>query len=134
MDGELSSEDYQRMKSNISKRRDKTNTKLESLNPQNTSIGQKLEHVFNVIRNMPEILSSGRMEHKIQLLGSMFPEKIEFDGEKYRTSSYSKVLEWIFQNTNELEKEKTEDRDHKPLSSVSVPGAGLQTFLLYFPE
>ena len=33
---------------------------------------------------MPDILSSGRVEHKIQLLGSMFPEKIEFDGEKYR--------------------------------------------------
>lgn len=65
MDGDLSSEDYQRMKSNITKRRDKTNTKLESLNPQNTSIGQKLEHAFNVIRNMDKILSSGRVEHKI---------------------------------------------------------------------
>ncbi len=86
MDGKLSSEDYQRMKSNINKRIDGLNTKLESLNPQNTSIGQKLEHAFNVIRNMPEILSSGRVEHKIQLLGSMFPEKIQFDGEKYRTN------------------------------------------------
>lgn len=64
-DGELSSEDFQRMKSNIAIRRDKTNTILESLNLQNTSIGQKLEHAFNVIRNILEILSSGRVEHKI---------------------------------------------------------------------
>ena len=106
MDGKLCSEDYQRMKSNITKRRDKTNTKLESLDPRNTSVGQKLEHALNVIRNMPEILSSGRLEHKIQLPGSMFPEKIEFDGEKYRTNSYNKVLEWIFQNTKELEKKR----------------------------
>ena len=55
----------------------------------------------------------------------MFPEKIQFDGEKYRTNSYNKVLEWIFQNNNELEKEKTEDKDQKSLSSVSVPRTGL---------
>ena len=126
VDDELSSEDYQRMKSNITKRRNRTNTKMESLNPQNTSVGQKLDHAFNVIRNMPEILSSGRVEHKIQLLGSMFPEKIEFDGEKYRTNSYNKVLEWIFQYTNELQIKKTEDQDKKSLSSVSVPGAGIE--------
>ena len=27
--------------------------------------------------------------------------------EKYRTIFYNKVLEWIFQNTNELEKDKS---------------------------
>ena len=59
------------------------------------------------------------------LLDSMFPEKIEFDGEKYRTNSYNKVLEWIFQNTNDLQNKKTEEQDQKSLSSVSVPGAGL---------
>ncbi len=53
----------------------------------------KLEHSINVIKNMPEILSSGRVEHKILILGSMFPEKIEFDGEKYRTNSYNKKSE-----------------------------------------
>ena len=51
----------------------------------------------------------------------MFPEKILFDGENYRTTSYNKVLDWIFQNTNELQKEKTEGADKKSVSSVSVP-------------
>jgi hypothetical protein len=74
---------------------------------------------------MPEILTSGRVEHKIQLLGSMFPEKMEFDGEKYRINSYNKVLEWIFQNTNELQNKKTEEQDKKSVSSVSVPLTGL---------
>jgi site-specific DNA recombinase len=122
MDGELSSEDHQRMKSNITKRRDRINTKLES---QNTSVGQKLEHAFNVIRNMPDILSSGQVEHKIQLLGTMLPEKIEFHGENYRNNSFNKILDQIFQNTNELQNEKTEDQDQNSLSSVSVPRTGL---------
>jgi SAM-dependent methyltransferase len=65
------------------------------------------------------------VEHKIQLLGSIFLEKIEFDGEKYRTNSCNKVLEWIFQNTNELQNKKTEEQDQKPLSSVSVQKTGI---------
>ena len=78
-------------------------------------------------------------DYKILFIGAMFPEKIQFDGKKYRTNyspfglmsshcmlgSYNKVLEWIFENTKELQKEKTEDRDDKSLSSVSVPQTGL---------
>ncbi len=75
---------------------------------------------------MEEILSSGKVENKILLLGSMFPEKIEFDGEEYPGNSYNKVLEWIFQNTNELQNKKTEEQVNKPVSSVSVPGAGIE--------
>jgi hypothetical protein len=54
----------------------------------------------------------------------MFPEKIVFDGEKYGTNSYNKFLEWIFQNTNELEEEKPEDRGEESLSSGFVPLTG----------
>ena len=72
---------------------------------------------------MDVILSTGKAEHKIQLIGSMFPEKIQFDGENYRTNSYNKVLEYIFQETNVLKGEKKEETDEKSVSSVSVPGA-----------
>ena len=81
-----------------------------------------------------KILSSGRVEHKIQLLGSMFPEKIEFDGKKYRTNSYNKVLEWIFLNTNELKQKETEDSDKISDSSVSVPGAGVEPARPQWPQ
>ena len=64
--------------------------------------------------------------YKILLIGAMFPEKIQFAGEKYQTNFYNKVLEWIFQNTNDLQNEKTEEQDQKSLSSVSVPGAGIE--------
>jgi hypothetical protein len=50
----------------------------------------------------------------------LFLGKILFDGEKYRTNSFNKVLDWIFQNINELQKEKTEGSDKKPIPSASV--------------
>lgn len=42
------------------------------------------------------------VEVKIKLIGSMFSEKIEFDGKNYRTKNYNKVLDLIYQQTNEL--------------------------------
>jgi hypothetical protein len=39
--------------------------------------------------------------------------------------SYNKVLEWIFQNTKESEKEKPEDQEGFSHSSGSVPRTGL---------
>lgn len=54
----------------------------------------------------------------------MFPEKIHFDGENYRTNSYNKVLEYIFQETNVLKGEKKEETDEKSVSSVSYPEPG----------
>ena len=39
----------------------------------------------------------------------MFPEKFEFDGKKYRTKNYNKVLDFIYQKTNELQEYKTKN-------------------------
>jgi site-specific DNA recombinase len=126
MDGDINPEDHQRMKCSIEVRRENINTKLASFGPQNVDIEKKLSHAINVIRNMDEILSTASVEHKILLIGSMFPEKIHFDGENYQTDSYNKVLDWIFQNTNDLQDKKKEETDKKPVSSVSVPGAGIE--------
>lgn len=51
----------------------------------------------------------------------MFPEKIEFDGIKYRTKSYNKVLDLIFQQTNELRGDKKEKGERFSSFSNSVP-------------
>ena len=59
-----------------------------------------------------------------QDIGSMFPEKIEFDGEKYRTNSYNKVLDLIYQQTNELRGDEKEKGERQASFSNSVPRAG----------
>jgi hypothetical protein len=47
-------------------------------------------------------------------------------GENYRTNSYNKVLEYIFQENNMLKGEKKEETVNNSVSSVSVPGAGIE--------
>ena len=62
----------------------------------------------------------------LYILGSMFPEKIEFDGEKYRTNSYNKVLDLIYQNTNELRGGGNKNGEADNNFSNSVPRAGVE--------
>ena len=71
-------------------------------------------------------MMDGSVEMKIKVLGSMFPEKIEFDGIKYRTKSYNKVLDLIFQQTNELRGDKKEKGERFSSFSHSVPRAGVE--------
>lgn len=54
----------------------------------------------------------------------MFPEKNEFDGETYRTYSYIKVLDLIYQQSNELRGIEKKNGESISTFSASVPRAG----------
>ena len=65
------------------------------------------------------------MDVKSGLIGVMFPEKFDFDGKSYRTNSYNKVLDIIYQQTNELRGQKKRDSSDFPEKSLQVPPQGL---------
>ena len=56
----------------------------------------------------------------------MFPEKIEFDGKKNRTKNYNKVLDFIYQQTNELQEHKSKNGESFSTFSASVAGPGIE--------
>ena len=60
------------------------------------------------------------------MISSIFKEKIEFDGEKYRTPKFKDGFGFIYQKTNELKGLKKEKGDK--LSNVShlVLKAGIE--------
>ena len=67
-----------------------------------TNIEPKLGYAMALINNLAGLMTDAPTETKLRVLSSMFPQKIEFDGESYRTTSYNKVLDLIYQQTNEL--------------------------------
>lgn len=74
-----------------------------------------------LINNIDSYIRDAPLETKIKLIGSIFDDKIEYDGEKYRTNSYNKVLDLIFQQTNELRGKEKEKGEKLSSFSVSVP-------------
>ena len=93
-------------------------------NPNRSNIEPKLKYSMLLINNMDSYMRDAKVEVKCKLLGSMFPEKITFDGKSYRTNSYNSVLDLIYKQTNELRGLKKENGGNFNNSSDSVPRAG----------
>ena len=100
LDGDLTKEQYNRM--------------LERYTKEASAMQQQIE-----IRDAPVGI-------KIKLISSMFPEKIEFDGKTYRTNSYNKVLDLIYQQTNELRGVEKKNGESFSTFSASVPRPGVE--------
>jgi hypothetical protein len=71
-------------------------------------------------------MRDAKVEVKCKLIGSMFPEKITFDGKSYRTNSYNSVLDLIYQQTSELIRAKKKIGGTFESSSNSVPLPGIE--------
>ena len=101
-----------------------------------TEIKPKLDYVISLIDNVVLHMSDAPVEVKIKLIGSIFDEKIEFDGEKYRTEKLNKVVELIYNETNMLRGNMEQKKEAE--NSTSLVGAQNRThayssyyFLLY---
>ena len=81
---------------------------------------------MSLINNLSHVIKEGLLDTKRELIGVMFPEKFEFDGETYRTNSYNKVLDLIYLQTNELRGQKKEDSSDFSEKSFQVPPQGLE--------
>ena len=49
-----------------------------------------------IIENLPKYLSVADLSAKQQIIGSICPEKLIFEKNKYRTIRFNDVIHWIF--------------------------------------
>ena len=90
------------------------------------NIKEKVDYSVNIAENLDHYFTSASAETKIRLLGSIFNEEIEFDGENYRTSNYNSVLHYIYGNINELEGKTEADPPFFLGKSASVAPRGIE--------
>ena len=99
----IDSNTYQKMLKRYTEVIESIKSKIEMLTGTiKTNIEPKLKYSISLINNIDTFISDAPVEVKIKLISSMFPEKIEFDGIRYRTKAYNKVLDLICQETKEL--------------------------------
>ena len=82
---------------------------------------EKIDYSVNIIANLGLFMKDAPVKVKCKLLSSMFPQKIVFDGEKYRTQSYNQVLDLIFQENNKLRGHGEKECVKSEADSHSVP-------------
>ena len=124
--GSITDDNYNRISKRYELQINELQSKINMLDSNTKGVKKKLDYSMNIINNLTNIMRNDSVEMKIKVLGSMFPEKIEFDGEKYRTNSYNKVLDLIYQNTNELRGGGNKNGEADNNFSNSVPRAGVE--------
>ena len=96
------------------------------INPNRGKVEPKLKYSISLLDNMEGFFRDAPVETKIKLLGSIFPEKIEFDRKNYRTTGYNKVLDLIFREANKLQGNKNVKSGLSEENPDSVPRAGVE--------
>lgn len=95
-------------------------------NSNRANIEPKRRYSISLINNIDDYIRDAKVEVKCKLIGSMFPEKITFDGKSYRTNSYNSVLDLIYKQTNQLKGDKKEIGERFNSFPDSVPRAGIE--------
>ena len=92
MDDKISADDYSEMTDSLKMERLKYQNELRELKAQNTDYHSWIKNGINFINNLPERLADCDFKEKQTIIGSIFPEKLQFDGKKVRTAFFNEAL------------------------------------------
>jgi site-specific DNA recombinase len=95
IDGSLSVEDYAQMKHRYSSERASTEGKLTEMKGVKSNLNKSLEKGVGVLADIDKLYDRADLAGKKQILGSIFPEDLIFDGKKCRTPRINEVLRLI---------------------------------------
>ena len=127
LDGEIDNNAYNRMINRQKAQLKKLEDRRELFEtPNRGRIEPQLKYSMSLIDNIDKFFKYAPADAKIRALSSIFPEKIEFDGENFRTENLNSVLGLIYQQTNELRNPKKENRESFSTFPASVPRAGVE--------
>lgn len=122
LNDELDKDSYNRIVLKTKERQKELEERISMLQIENRkAMEPKLKYSIDLISNLGDFVENAPLEVKIKLLGSMFPQKIEYDGKKYRTTEYNQVLDLIYHETNKLRGNENETAEEDCSSSASVP-------------
>ena len=73
-----------------------------NLNDYQKDLSEYIKYGLKLIQNLETFFKNSDVHIKNKLMSSIFEDKIEFDGEKYRTPKFKEGFGFIFQKINEL--------------------------------
>ena len=113
----ISDEVYKKHTTNIDKELIEKRNELLNLNDYQKDLSEYINYGLKLMQNLETLFEQGNVNIKDKLMSSIFEEKIEFDGQKYRTPKFKEGFGFIYQKISELQAFKKEKGDK--LSNVS---------------
>jgi site-specific DNA recombinase len=93
-DKKITGEDYSVMKAKYERTKRDLIEETSSKKINSANIDSKLELIANRINNLGDIYRTSELDKKVRLLGSIFPLKFTFTGEKCRTQKLNSII-WL---------------------------------------
>ncbi|UZJ66584.1 recombinase family protein [Sphingobacterium sp. KU25419] len=106
VEGELDEEDFRALKEDINDRMTSMEANLGRLSGKNKEIDEIIEDSLKQIEEINKFYETSTLERKRNIIGSMFPEKLVFDGTRHRTARINRGVELIYLKTNKLKGKK----------------------------
>ena len=111
------------------KQRDQITSNLNGLKTSDSEYKGLIENAFQHLENFKQTYTNSAISHKKKLISSIFPEKIEFDGKKCRTTRINDVLRYILQIDKNLEEKNKGQFSRKLKLSQKVEPEGFEPYL-----
>jgi site-specific DNA recombinase len=100
--------------------------KLNNLNGYHKNMSEYIEFGLTLIKNLESFFKQADVLVKNKLMSSIMEEKIEFDGQKYRTPKFKEGFQYIYNSVKELEVLEIKKGDELSNISPLVLEAGLE--------
>lgn len=124
--GELDASDYRKMKSEHTAELERLESKLAKTEDDRIALEPLLKKGLNTLFNIVSVYERSDIARKRELIGSMFPEKMTFDGNTFRTGRINEAAELIFMINSKLRAQKNRTKKEKILLSGWEPPAGIE--------
>ena len=90
------------------------------------NIDKSLDRALHSVVKIPKLYREGEIHTRRDIIGSIFPEKLEFDGKTYRTTRMNIIANYIFQINNGLPQNKYRKSDNNNHFSCLVARRGIE--------
>lgn len=121
-DKELDPEDFSILKSECTKKIDALEAKLAGLAATNKNLDKLLKEGINKLSHLDVLYVNGTIKEKREIIGSMYPENLTFDGWQHRTTRINEAAQLIYLINKELQgTKKGTNNDFSRLSHQVIP-------------
>jgi cytidyltransferase-like protein len=102
----VTTENYDRGRGKLNVSKSTLERRLNDLATVGTEIKDLVASALKKVANIDRRYENGDIEEKRIILGSMFPDFLEFDGTKHRTPRLNSAIALIYQSNNKLQSQK----------------------------
>jgi site-specific DNA recombinase len=106
VDGKIEMDSYLRLKDSFKEELVELQIRKTEINNLNENILSNMEFAFQVMENLRMLWKDLDLNGKSMLLGSIFPDKLIFENNQYRTSSENLIISEYFNSTNGFQENK----------------------------